>query len=57
MDSLCRAGSLTILPEVNPEIINLDSINCICQGWTKLNERAAAKKVPHAGSQSIEHCN
>ena len=42
IDSLCRAGSLIILPNIDPKVVKLDVI-LNYQGLPKLNQRAATK--------------
>ena len=57
LKSLCGAGSIAVVKDVDPKLINLDGVLMCYQGSPKLYERVAARHISHEGGQGIKRCN
>ena len=57
LKNLYGPGSITVVKDVDPKLANLDGVLTSYQGLPKVNERAAARKMPLAGGQGIRRCN
>ena len=57
MSTLYGAGSITVIKDLNPKLVDLDGVVLNYQGLPKMNEQAAAKQMSLVRGQSVKCCN
>ena len=57
LKTLYGPGSITVVKDVDPKLVNLDGVLTFYQGLPKLNERAAARQMSLVCGQGITRCN
>ena len=57
MKNLYGLGSITIVKDANPKLLNLEGVLDSYQGLPKFGERQAARQMSIAGGQGVKRCN